>query len=1011
MLRKRIIGTMRGTMTTAQVASALRLFGTPIFSQNGKELVLPVDKRHQLLAYLAYRGTWVSRESLADMFWTGPTDTVRGNLRSLLGRTNELTWLTGLEVERARVRWPIPTDVAAFQRALAAEHIDDALEVYSGPLLENFEGYDDSDFATWLEVERELIHGVWRKALIARVEEHVKNGNYALATSLLPALLRHDPFDEEGMQLYLRYASKGGQERQALSTYGTFAVRLERELGVKPSSATLELIERLERSLASKKSGRQLLGDQRTRKLDMPTPALPTNPTVFVGRDVELAEIANTLGHAERRLLTLLGPGGAGKTRLALQAANELQQTYEDGVAFVALESVTDPDTLMFRVADTLGVSLSTQNEPLSQIKEAVGDRQLLLVLDNFEHLTDAAEQLPVLLAACPRFKLLVTSRERLRLDEEHTLLLGGLALPQGKESLPEAETFDSIHLFVERAKRVSSSFILNEYDLPHVLQICRLVEGLPLGIELAAAWIRALPCAEIASEIAANLDFLESISRNANERQRSIRATLTYSWSLLSDREREVLANLSVFHGGFTREAAAFVANANLVLLSALLDKSLLRLQSGRYSFHPLVQTFASEKLVQARHEYEARHAAYFMTRAQQPPSDMAWVFVKTELANLSAAARWSARNRATRDVKLAAPLLLSFFEMSGRYLDGATLFRELLDLVNEDADDGCYGTLLVCHGKLLYRLGDTEGAERLARRGLEGLRLIDDSWGMVTSLNMLGNLAKMRTRTSEALGYYREALGIAERDGPARTIGGIMVNIGTVEVLLGDLEAARQHYEQGLALDRQENNLWAVCIDLLNLGNLLYNMDELGAADEYLREGVDIAEKTGAAQVLPVLQINLGAVAFKRERYDDAQAHYQKTLELARESGAKANEAGALVALGRLHLIRSDRDAAWRDLLEGLKLAEEVEDTSEVIGALVGLAALRAELDPFGALTILNVAARQEEAMPDTKIWAKTLLEEQSAVAPAEVREQAESKGRALSLEGAVALVLEGR
>lgn len=345
---------------------------------------------------------------------------------------------------------------------------------------------------------------------------------------------------------------------------------------------------------------------------------LPLRGTSFVGRDIELTELATLLSRPKVSLLTLLGPAGVGKTRLALQLAyGQLRLgTFQDAVWFIRLDTPSDAQQLPSRLVGDLGLTQRANTEPMEQLTTFIAKRKMLLVLDNFEGLVEGAGFLSQLLGTCPNLKVLVTTRERLRLEEEHVFPVQGLRYPTTLSE--DARLSDAVRLFGERARQVQPHFDVKR-ELAGVAAVCRLVEGLPLGIELAASWTRVMPCAEIAEEIARTLD-LSSTTQNVPERHRSLKAAFESSWGRLSENERNVLSKLSVFRGGFRREAASAVGDATIPVLASLVDKSLLRvLPNGRYDRHPLVYGFTHGKLLESdRSGVEAEHEACYLRLVQ---------------------------------------------------------------------------------------------------------------------------------------------------------------------------------------------------------------------------------------------------------------------------------------------------------------------------------------------------------------------------------------------------------
>ncbi len=385
---------------------------------------------------------------------------------------------------------------------------------------------------------------------------------------------------------------------------------------------------------------------------------LPSRNRGFFGRERERARIAELLADEDTALLCLIGQGGVGKTRLALQVAIEqlAETNFPDGIYFISLDSLESASDVPLRVAEALEVDL--QDKGWDDIIDKVADERLLIVLDNFEHVIEAADDLDILLESCSGVTVLATSRERLNLEQEQVLDLSGFQLPESIDD--DFNDYPATRFFIEVAKRVKRSFALEPDDKPHVLDICKQLQGWPLGIELAAVWVKHMPLADIAKEISQNIGFLETRTRNISERHRSVRAVFDYSWKLLANDEKDVLRKLSVFRNGFRREAASGIASAKLAVLASLVDKSLLQVsEHGRYEHHPLIYQFAAEKLSEdpeALATTERAHALYYaQLLGSLRPSlrgenrKRVTRIVSSELENVRTAWRWS---KAHRDV-----------------------------------------------------------------------------------------------------------------------------------------------------------------------------------------------------------------------------------------------------------------------------------------------------------------------------------------------------------------------
>jgi predicted ATPase/DNA-binding CsgD family transcriptional regulator/transcriptional regulator with XRE-family HTH domain len=441
--------------------------------------------------------------------------------------------------------------------------------------------------------------------------------------------------------------------------------------------------------------------------------ALPAAPTPLIGREAERADLARRLRDPACRLITLVGPGGIGKSRLALQVAGELAPAFADGAAFVALAPVAAAETVPAAIAEALDLSLASGNAPSDQLLATLRERELLLVLDNLEHLLDAIPLFAAILQQAPGVRLLGTSRERLRLQSEWAVELGGLSLPRG-HTTADIERSDAGRLFIERASQVAGGFALTPANRADVARICRLLDGAPLAIELAATWVRALSCAEIADEIARNLDFLAHADRDAPPRHQSMRAVIDYSWQLLTADERQVLARLSIFRGGCRRAAAEAICDEDkrqkvkgnnedgnqpllpftfslLPLLASLIDKSLLRRTADadgtpRYMMHELVRQYATARLSDLAGEpaqTQEQHAAYYagllharLSALRGPERPAAWAEISPDMDNVRLAWEWAIANARPDLLHQMARSLRSIYEDAGWLREGMAAF-----------------------------------------------------------------------------------------------------------------------------------------------------------------------------------------------------------------------------------------------------------------------------------------------------------------------------------------------
>ncbi|MBL8056747.1 MAG: AAA family ATPase, partial [Anaerolineales bacterium] len=584
----------------------IRLLGQFTVTLAGRPVEIGSRPARLLLAYLALNaGVDHPREDLAARLWpdADPT-TARNNLRNVLYKLREALKAgpaclradsESVALDLAAGGW---LDVAALRvrrdpaRLTTAELIQQAA-LYQGRLLP---GYTEN----WVDVERMRAREAferWQAVLLDRLAGEGRWAELREWSSHWITQVEHTP---EAAYRGLMLAHAGlGDFSQAEAAYKACASALKKELNDpewEPAEATRSLYERLRQDHKAAAARPSTPAPGRAPALAPAPEPLPPAPA-FVGRERELAEIAARLAEPACRLLTLVGPGGVGKTRLARQAAAAHRDLYPDGAAFVPLAAAGGPEAILAAVAGALNFTFYGRERPRQQVLDYLREKRVLLVLDNFEHLTAHVDLVDDLLTAAPGLRLIVTSRERLRVPGEWLLEVDGLPFPAEAEA-PDAEAYGAVQLFLQTARRLYSRTTFTD-ELPAIARLCRLVDGLPLAIEMAAAWVRALPAAEIARQVEQNLALFARPLPHMPERQHSVRAVFEQSWSLLSEAEQRVLRRLSVFRGGFQKEAAERVAAAPLALLLSLTDKSLVRRRpDGRFEMHELLRQYAGEKL-----------------------------------------------------------------------------------------------------------------------------------------------------------------------------------------------------------------------------------------------------------------------------------------------------------------------------------------------------------------------------------------------------------------------------
>ncbi len=537
---------------------------------------------------------------------------------------------------------------------------------------------------------------------------------------------------------------------------------------------------------------------------------LPVQLTEFVGRRAELADIKRVI--AETRLLTILAPGGAGKTRLAIQAAAEMTDDFPNGVFFVDLAPITSPDDIVQTVAESLGVSLSTDEDLQVQLLAYLGNKRQLLVFDNFEHLDGGAAIVSTILKTASHVKVIATSRSKLNVDGETVMSLSGL--DTGWETSEDAFQASSVHLFIDGAKRTDASFSLSVDDLAPLGRILRLVDGMPLGILLAAAWVDMLPIREIDEEIARSFDFLETDAGGVPDRHRSIRAVFDYSWTMLSEEERRMFTALSVFRGGFTREAAQHVAGASIRNLANLANKALLvhDRDSARYSIHELLRQYAEDALKEDPARWVATiggHTEFFAdlaAHAEQliPSSDQkhALAIMENDLDNIRAAWR---QTLATGDATSARKIIIGLWlphEMRGWYRAGESVFGEALEAFEIDSEDESTqivrATAAAAQAKFMSVLGRIEEGTEQATFAAERLAPLSDQWAYLRALECQCECLTNAGQVRELATVSTEAIRVAKGIGDEWWAHGMQNYQALAEMQSGNLEAAATILEE---------------------------------------------------------------------------------------------------------------------------------------------------------------------------------------------------------------------
>ncbi|MEZ4869251.1 MAG: tetratricopeptide repeat protein [Caldilineaceae bacterium] len=762
----------------------------------------------------------------------------------------------------------------------------------------------------------------------------------------------------------------------------------------------------------------------------LPIPAtLPAEVTGFVGRETEIVLVQQRLADPACRLLTITGMGGVGKSRLALRTAHLLAgrvgQTptpqFPDGIYYIPLAAQEPHPQLEHLLATTiaaaLGIALAGAATPTDQLLAALVEKDLLLILDNCEHLSapSQAGALPILSAPSQAgalspvttfinqllqqtqgVKVLVTSRARLNLRGEQLIRLAGLTIPTAtppaqvtEEALWRLNEHSAIRLFVQSVQSILADFTLDATTAAPVVQICQLLHGLPLGIELAATWVHLLPLEEIVQEICQNLDFLESAQQDAPAHQCSLRAVFNHSWQRLTAAEQQALRRLTVFSGGFTREAAAQVAGATLPLLAQLTDKSLVQRVDpagepltngvtgarGRYELQPVVRQYAAEALNEAGETaaYQERHAAYMAQFLAAQRADLqaakqreALHVIHAELENVRAAWQWLLAHLPTAQSGLAQiaeqvsqgfDSLFHFYDMRSWFQEGETIFGQLAQqlaavippLSTPVAADEPAVALWQLQAKaqarqgwFAFHLGRHGESRRLLTASLHRLQQLGAEADTIFNLNYLGPLLRQLGEFAQATIYLQEAQRLAQQHNDLLGASNALNNLGHLALVRGELAEVRRLCQQALQIKRTLGDRWGMTLSLGYLGRAAQYSGDYAAAQKLFAECLTIAheleDQRGAAFALQCL----GDAAYAAGDLSAAQAYYQESLAIYRAINSQSESSVTLARLGETYCADGNLNQARHCLHEALTVAWSLPSTPGLLATLLGLARL---------------------------------------------------------------------
>jgi len=635
--------------------------------------------------------------------------------------------------------------------------------------------------------------------------------------------------------------------------------------------------------------------------------SLPVQATPLVGREAELAAITRRLRSTEVRLLTLTGAGGIGKTRLALQAAAELLDDYAGGVFFVTLAPIAEPSLLVSAIAQALGLR-DAGGSLRESLRDFLRDKQLLLVLDNFEHLLQAVSLVPELLAEAPGLNILVTSREVLRVGGEHCLVVPPLRLPP-RAALPPLEQltqYEAVRLFIERAQAVKSDFQVSRASAPAVAKICHQLDGLPLAIELAAARVRHLAPETLLVRLEHRLSVLTAGARDLPARQQTLRGAIDWSYDLLTSDEQALFCRLAVFAGGCTLDAAEKVCGAGvpehddlLALMGQLVDKSLLNTEDGafremRYRLLEPMREYAQERLISSATAERTRqsHATYFADLAMAGDPDSHFAYGKTWLErmeqehdNVRAALSWCLSSGAIEVGLRLCRGVVQFWYVRGYMTEGCSWLERLLPAARGTAPSTVHVDVLTRAGDLLRAMPAYARANDYFTEALELATRLHYARGMSAALDGLGVLAAQAGHMDLARANYEQALALAEGQ-PLQTAA-VLIDLGDLALARGDVQTAEPYYERSASLQRGIANSHGLAVSLARLGRVALERNDYVLARERLQQSAVIRQELGGRRFAAISLLGISQVALAERDLAEAAVLAEECLEAFFEMG----------------------------------------------------------------------------------------------------------------------------
>jgi predicted ATPase/DNA-binding SARP family transcriptional activator len=1073
----------------------VRLLGQIDVRRDGTVVVIPSRAAQSLFAYLLLTaGTAHRREKLAGLLWPDTTDeNARKSLRNELWRlrkaietkTPRKQAIPSLLVDEISIGFDPRSDywldvadlLKPLEEPVSADLLIETLSLYRGDLLPGL--YDD-----WVMLERERVRAVFEQKMARLLDLLVEDQRWQQVLTWGERWIALGQTPEPAYRALMVSHGALGNVSQVASVYDRCVQAMANDLGVEPSAQTRSLFERLSRNQKSEYPSAAVGPPSDHRSLELlnvpdsapvrspraPKGNLPVPLTGFIGREKEIVQVKQLL--STTRLLTLTGAGGVGKTRLSLQVGLELLDAFADGVWFVELAPLTDPALVPLTIAAVLGVREEPGQSLMATLREWLRTRQLLLILDNCEHLVQAcAKFAEEVLQAARDVRILASSREALDIEGESAYRVPSLSVPDLKEpmDITALEQFAAVRLFVESAARALATFRMDPANAAAIAQVCCRLDGIPLAIELAAARVRVLSVAQIAEHLDDRFNFLTGGSRTALPRQQTLRAAIDWSYAMLSEEEKTLFHRLSVFPASFALDAAEAVCsgaslekNRVLQVLTNLLDKSFLEKELGagaaRYRLLETIRQYGQMKL-QESGETESvrdRHLDFFLACAEEGElhlmgaGQLEWLErLENEHDNIRAALGWSEAQPGKLELGLRiAGALWRFWDIRGYLTEGRvwltgqlsrtpsspTPSRVRAKALNAAARLAMYQSdFPMAHSlyneslSIWRQLDDRRGPVPNDRRAVDQSwghvpndpRAVDQSWGHAMALAGLARVAFRQDHNERALELFEESiqLGKALGDAGRWAVASSMLGLGLVESALGDHAHAIELYESSLAICRALGDKVSVAASLKYLAAVTLRLGNYDKALALNEESLELSRELGDQVGIGMSLLQIGDVAYRRKSYDQAEKLYRSTLKLFRDLGVRGSTVLALNHLGEAMLAQGDHAHALKLFRESLELAQKLESKWDIGWSLEGIGGAALLGGPLDRAARLFAAVEEHFESLDVRIEPERRTDHDRKVAALRARlDEREfarlwAEGTALSWQQAVAYASQSK